>query len=657
VRSVRAAAFGILCCFASCLTAHPLDALTTDELNRAVQILHEAKLAERTARFGIVRLQEPPKAEVLAWHPGVELHRLAFVNLRQDRRLYQGVVDLTAGKVANWTEIKDQQMSFLLEEIMGAADIVKADAGWRAAMKLRGYTRYEDITCNPLAAGFFGATTPRNQRLMNVPCFDMVDKENNIFARPIEGLMAVVDLDTRKVLRLIDLGVLPVPGKAPTHDHAKLAKYRGALKPVEITAPVGANFSIADGVVKWDNWSFHLRMDRRVGAVVSLVRYDDRGRQRQIAYQISPSEMFVPYMDPAPTWSFKGYMDVGEYGFGVLASPLAEGRDCPRDAAYLSVALADDTGKPMAMEKVVCVFERATGDPVWRHYEVFTQTEESRPETELVVRFVPTVGNYDYLIDYVFNQKGEIAVRVGATGIDAVKGVASTRLSDPTAAADTAYGTLVAPNLVAINHDHYINFRLDLDIDGQENTFVEDALVPTRLPADSVRRSLWTVHSEEKTEEGPVSSDLHHTFWRVINPNHRSAMGYPTGMVIMGGHADQSLLTPDDPPQSRAAFSAAQLWVTRYRPEELYAAGDFPNQSAGGEGLPKYVARHEPAVNTDLVFWYTVGFRHVPRAEDWPVMPTLFTGFMLRPQNFFDASPSLDVAPNFAPAGGDAGSH
>jgi primary-amine oxidase len=629
--------------------AHPLDALTSAELDRAVQVLHDAKLADRTAKFGIVRLQEPPKADVLAWHPGSDLHRLAFVNLRQARRLYQGVVDVTDGKVVRWTEIKDSQASFLVEEIMNAVDIVKADAGWRTAMKRRGYTQYGDITCNPLAAGYFGAATPRTQRLMNVPCFDMSDKENNIFARPIEGLMAVVDLDTRKVLRLIDLGVLPVPGKAPTHDYAKLDKYRHPLNPVEITAPAGANYSITDGIVKWDNWSFHLRMDRRVGAVVSLVKYDDRGTQRQIAYQISPSEMFVPYMDPAPTWSFKGYMDIGEYGFGVLASPLAEGRDCPGNATYLSITLADDAGKPIAMEKVVCIFERATGDPVWRHYEVFDQTHESRPETELVVRFVPTVGNYDYLIDYVFNQKGEIAVRVGATGIDAVKGVASSNLRDATAAADTAYGTLVAPNLVAINHDHYINFRLDLDVDGQDNTFVEDKLVPTRLPPDNPRRSLWVVHSEEMAEEGPVTGDMHRTFWRVINPNRRSAMGYPTGFVIMPGHADQSLLSPDDPPQTRAAFSAAQLWVTKYRPDEFYAGGDYPNQSAGGEGLPKYVAARAPAVNTDLVFWYTVGFRHVPRAEDWPVMPTLFTGFSLRPQNFFDGSPALDVPPTFKP--------
>jgi primary-amine oxidase len=627
--------------------AHPLDALTADELDKTVKVLRDAKLADDSGRFGIIHLQEPPKAEVLAWRPGVELHRLAHVNMRRQRRLYEGIVDVTAGTVKQWNEVKDQQSSFLLEEILGATDIVKQDARWRGAMKLRGYTQYDGITCNPLAAGYFGATTPRAIRLMNVPCFDMSDKTNNIFARPIEGLMAVVDLDTKKVLRLIDLGIVPVPAAAPDHSYANIDKYRKPINPVEIAAAKGANYSISDGLVRWDNWSFHLRMDRRLGAIASLIKYDDRGTERQVAYQISPSEMFVPYMDPSPTWSFKSYMDIGEYGFGVLASPLAPGRDCPANATFLSTTLADDRGKPVATEKIVCVFERATGDPVWRHYEIFDQTQESRPETELVVRFVPTVGNYDYLIDYVFNQKGEIAVRVGATGIDSVKGVKARTLNDATAADDTAYGTLVAPNLVAINHDHYINFRLDLDVDGQNNSFIEDKLLPQRLPAENPRRSLWTVHSEEKSQEGPVTSDVHRTFWRVINPARRSATGYPRGYVIMSGHADQSLLSPDDPPQQRSAFSAEQLWVTQYRPDELYAGGAFPNQSLGGDGLPRFVADKAPIVNTDLVFWYTVGFRHVPRAEDWPVMPTLYAGFSIRPQNFFDRNPAFDVAPEF----------
>ena len=40
---------------------------------------------------------------------------------------------------------------------------------------------------------------------------------------------------------------------------------------------------------------------KRLGAVLSLIRYDDHGTPRDIAYQISASEMFVPYMDPATT--------------------------------------------------------------------------------------------------------------------------------------------------------------------------------------------------------------------------------------------------------------------------------------------------------------------------------------------------------------------
>ena len=97
------------------------------------------------------------------------------------------------------------------------------------------------------------------------------------------------------------------------------------------------------------------------------------------------------------------------------------------------------------------------------------------------MRTASEVGNYDYLIDYRFRQNGEIYIKIGATGLDAVKGVASTSMDDATAATDTAYGTLVASNLVAPFHDHYFNFRLDFEH--------RRPLQPSRHPGNRGRRA------------------------------------------------------------------------------------------------------------------------------------------------------------------------
>jgi primary-amine oxidase len=629
---------------------HPMDALTADEITAATKILRDAGKLSDEALIVSMTLEEPPKTEVRGWLKGEAFSRHAFAVVLSDGKIGEAAINLDARTLAAWNVIENRQAAITIDEILAVGDILKSDERWRAAMARRGITQFENILCFPFSTGPSLDPALAGRRLLNSSCVDRTGASNNVWGRPIENLMTTVDLVTRKVLSITDLGVLPLPPDTPSHAWTDSGQARPVTKPVEIASPQGSNVAITGGEVRWDNWSFHVRLDPRSGAVLSLIRYDDHGTMREIAYQLSASEMFVPYMDPAPTWSFRGYMDIGEYGFGVLATRLRPGQDCPAGASFLDVTIADTKGTPVGLQGVVCIFERATGDPLWRHDEAVNQSYEARANTELVVRMAPVVGNYDYLVDYVFDRAGDIDVRLGAYGIDETKGVASSTLSDPTAAEDTAYGTLVGKRLVAVNHDHYMAFRIDMDVDGTANRFVEDRIVPKRISESGPRRSLWQIESRTQAVEGPVTTPINAAQFRVESTTRKNAQGYPTGYQLMPGHTDSSILAPDDPSQIRAGFSAYTMWSSAYAPHELYAAGAYPNENPDVDGLPKWVAAKRAIDGNDLVLWYTIGFRHVPRAEDWPAMPGLWHGFRLRPFNFFDRSPALDVPPAQAAA-------
>ena len=77
--------------------------------------------------------------------------------------------------------------------------------------------------------------------------------------------------------------------------------------------------------------------------------------------------------------------------------------------------------------------------------------------------------------------------------------------------------------------------------------------------------------------------------------------------------------------------------------DERWPAGDYPNQAKGGAGLPQWTSHNRRIDDRDIVLWYTVGFHHVVRPEDWPVMPVTRVRFQLRADGFFDGNPALDL--------------
>ncbi len=628
---------------------HPMDPLEEGEIIGAAQALLDAGVAQPGAIFQSIDLREPSKEAVLGFHAGDPIPRSATVFFRQNKKSYRSVVDLDNATFTAPVLIpkSDGQLGLTITEVSDFAFAFE-NAAFLEALAKRGLDSAEELDnvfVTPLTPGSFGLPE-ESRRIVKAQMYYRAGAGINLYAKPIEGVQAILDLDERKVIQVIDTGVVPLPARGHDFDEFTVdARYglRSALKPIRITQPQGANFSIDGNFVTWQKWKFHVRFERRPGTVLSLVTYDGR----PVLYQGSLAEIFVPYQDPDQNWYHRTYMDEGEFGFGLLASPLALGLDVPENAvlldALVSAAIPDPSVPvvPLPLPHVVGIFERVADKPAWRHFELFSGgLLESRAGVELVVRTISQVGNYDYLVDWIFDQSGGIRGEVALTGIDAPKTVRSTTLADPTAEQDTRFGALVAPNLVAPNHSHFFNFRLDLDVDGRRNSFLLGQLEPVK-PIPGPRKSVWTVAEHRLAREMEARLDHDDSLWKVVNPNRINASGYNTGYVVET-HSDAApLMSKQD--YRRASFIEHALWVTRFDPGQRFAAGDTPNQHPGAPGLPAYQKDDQSLVNDDLVLWLTLGHHHVTATEDWPVLSSEPLSFRLKPTNFFDRNPALDL--------------
>ena len=633
--------FGLL--LPAVAAAHPLDPLTADEIRVAAQVARaDSRFA--SAQFASMLLNEPAKADVTAWQPGTTLPRQARLVVLTSASVFELVIDLTARRLVSATERKGVEPPVMMSEFE-AAKVVLTHPEFRAALAKRGVTDPEKVFCSPMTAGYFAIPEHAGKRIIKVGCYDLRRTTTNMWGWPIERLYAVVDLRERRVLSVADAGVVPIADREQNFTEAAAGTLRAARKPTVVAQPQGANVVINGNEISWGNWRFHARVDGRVGTVISVARWQDGARLRSVLYQGYVSEMFVPYMDADYGWYSRTYFDTGEYGAGTMATPLKPGVDCPATAAFLPTTFGDDKGEPITTPNALCIFERGTGDPIWRHAEPLNQTYEGRANVELVVRMAAAVGNYDYLFDWVFNDAAEIEVRVGATGIDALKGVNTRSMADPTAAEDTRYGTLVAPNLVAVNHDHYFNFRLDLDVDGSGNSFNQDVYRQVTLPADSPRRSIYVVEPRIAASEKAAELDTGHepSKFRVMNESQTNEVGNAVSYEVLVANHAKLLLDPDDWPAKRAGFLQHDIWVTPYAPSERYAGGEYMFQSTGSDGLPVWTAGDRPIRNQDIVVWVNMGMHHLTRAEDLPVMPTIWHSFKLRPHNFFNRIPAIDL--------------
>lgn len=477
------------------------------------------------------------------------------------------------------------------------------------------------------------------------------NKDTNHYAYPIP-LIPVVNWDTKEMIRVDRLatggasdGLEVAPKSAtpkPLFKGKRNAEYvpelidrplRSDLKPLNVVQPEGASFSAhSDGLIEWQKWRFRLTFTPREGAVLHDICYDNR----PILYRLSFSEMTVPYGDPRPPFHRKQAFDLGDAGVGRAANNLKLGCDCLGAIHYFDSLLVGSDGKPNPAKSVVCLHEQDNG-VLWKHTNFRTSRAAVIRNRELVVQFIVTLANYEYIFAYKFDLAGAIAIETRATGILSVVSIDEGKTSE--------YGNVVAPGILAQNHQHIFAVRIDPCMDSYSSD--ETQVVIEESHGKKINAKSNPFGNLYEVQRRPVEQatwiDAEPRLNRVLRIENRSKKNDISGKRVgykLVSPVTQLLLADEESTMAkRAQFAQHNHWVTGYRDGELWAAGEFTNQSRTEDsGVSDMVARcdwftgEEPGHRSSItneraagqksspVVWTVFGLTHNPRVEDWPVM-------------------------------------
>ncbi|GAA5868537.1 hypothetical protein JCM3774_005421 [Rhodotorula dairenensis] len=686
---------------------HPHDPLSASEISLASGCFRTEMLNRglRSIKSCAVTLLEPPKAEVIAYL-GLPTSPTDLTpnktGVRPARRAEAHLIDVLTGDfyVAACTfppgggrptldgvekMPKGTQPAITLEEMDAAEEVVRNDPEIIRLCAEVGVSQ-EQIMADCWSIGYehrFGD----DLRLQQAFLYARLGPDEHLYAHPLD-LNAVVDSNNKKVLKIdfaphrtnasrpdelsgttephtvegdsfADAGrprIAPQPQrmdylpdliKEERAKHGEEWDVRRDIKPLQVIQPEGVSFEMRGNEIKWQNWKMHIGFNYREGIVLSTVQYFDRDekRYRPIFYRTSFAEMVVPY--GAPEWPHprKFAFDVGEYGLGMMANSLELGCDCLGSIHYLDGEMSNHAGQPVTIKNAICIHEEDDG-LLWKHTDFRpggrAQAVRSR---KLIIQMICTVANYEYAFAWSFKQDGTAELGVKLTGI------LNTYTAAPGEKVDK-FGTLVAPGVQAHHHQHLFCLRVDPMIDGVDNSVVESEVhamsAPTGSKENWAGNGFYSVKKELKTTaEGARDADQNAgRMWTMVNPNKKHySSGAPIGYKIMCKDTAPLLPHADSLVGRRATFAKHTIWTTPYVDGQLFPAGKFPTQTraAPEDSLEFWMKGERNIANTDVVTWLQFGTTHVPRPEDWPVMPYEECKIMFKPSGFFRANPALDV--------------
>ncbi|KAF9734134.1 copper amine oxidase [Paraphaeosphaeria minitans] len=567
---------------------------------------------------------------------------------------HESLVDVdTSKRVKHEVVGKDQQASLTLWEFEHLVQACNESEEFQQAIKEFHLPEGFELVIEPWPYGGRDDTTETTRYFQGL-CFGQDTRsgnpDSNFYAYPLP-IIPVMDAHTKKICRVDRLATGgkgdSLAGK--THsprvlEHCQPAEYvpelveggtRKDMKPINITQPEGTSFKVSDdSFVEWQKWSFRVSFNPREGAVLHDVRYEGRS----IIYRLSISEMSVPYADARAPFHRKQAFDFGDGGAGNCANNLSLGCDCLGVIKYFDAVIVGSDGEPKEHPNVICLHEQDNGIG-WKHTNWRSGRAVVTRMRELVVQFIITLANYEYVFAYKLDTAGGITLEVRATGI------VSTVNIDPGKTSE--YGNVVSGGVLAQNHQHIFAARLDPAIDGHNNTLLYEE--SHTAPWDKETNPNGNFYEVRKTvvnrSQGLDAAPEHNRTFKIINPSRQNKhSGNPVGYKFQPPATQKLLAAPGSLQYQRALFAQHHVWATKYREDELYAAGRYTLQShVERGGVHDMAARKDDITNEDLVVWSVFGLTHNPRVEDWPVMPSEIFQLHFKPSDFFERNPAIDV--------------
>ncbi|KAL0041485.1 hypothetical protein WJX79_005084 [Trebouxia sp. C0005] len=627
---------------------------------------YAVKLGIQGLRFNAIALEEPTKADLLQYEASkmqIEApQRLstAIIQLPTGDSVVEAMVDLQVEPpaVISWDQTDGIQPMVTLDDCLEAEDICKGDKGFQQLLRDRyDITDLASVACDPwYYGGRYRDTKDASEMGMTEPgryiqCFVYVraSPDDNFYAHPLD-VVVVVELQTKRVLQWWHHKANPIIPTLNSNFHTKLVDqergWRTGLKPLNVVQPEGPSFTVDGNMVSWQKWSMRVSFNYREGLVLHTVGYEDSGRVRPIMHRGSMVEIIVPYGDPRHPFQHKCAFDVMDYGLGATANSLELGCDCLGHIKYFDGMVNNAKGEPMIIKKAVCMHEEDYGT-LWKHTEYRTGHSEVRRSRRLVLSFISTIANYEYGFYWYFYQDGSIQYEVKLTGCLSTSVMSEGEGMDPT------HGTLIAPHLNAQLHQHYFCVRLDMAVDdpdgGAALTVTEVNCEPEPLGPENPHAIGFCAKETELTHELAAIRNVNadsSRIWKIKNESVRNRLtGAPVAYKLMPAATPPMYAHPSSSHGRRGIFAAKHLWVTPHSEEERWPAGMFPLQGPGeySRGIVEWTQQDRNLVEADCVIWHSFGVTHIPRIEDWPVMPAEHVGFFLKPFGFFDANPSLDI--------------